>query len=736
MSGTIGPVGVISAADRADGAHRIGVYGEIDPNLIDGSAIWLQAVCRLLASLRGVSIVVLLRTVPRRDVVIAELHRHPRITVVEPASGTRGVLDSSEAADALEVIDDGGKLTAVLVRGAAAVSEIAARERFAGRIWAYHVPTWDEAVERDRVRLLARAAARVLCQTEAVRRHVIAIEPALAPRIVLLPPILDVQAKPLVAAGNHTAPHLVYAGKIAPEYCFDEMQTLLARLRTRLPESELHVAGDKIHNPPEDVSFRDRAQHALVQSEGLHWHGALERRGVFDLLEQCDFGLSLRHPALDASLEISTKVLEYGAAGLPVVLNRQPRHEELLGADYPLYASDVETATTAILRAWREPALRLDAADRCREASKPFQLDRMAARLGAELLGDPMGRPGHRSPADGPPRVLVAGHQLAFFAPVWEQLQAAGWEVGEDHWSRHDTHDAARSRSLLADADVVLCEWCLGNAVWYAARRRPEQRLVVRFHRSELTTRYPAQLDIGSVDQVVFVSSHVLEEAVDRFGWPRDRLSVIPNAIDGQRFALPKVPGSETTLLVLGYVPRLKRLDKALDLLEALRFRDDRYRLLIKGTPPWEYEWMRTREHERDYYASLFSRIRESPLLGEAVLFESAGDDVPQFLQKGRFIVSTSEVEGHSVAVAEGMASGCVPVVLDRSGARDQYRAEWLFPDPRAAAHAVLELARRGALDDVGGAAVAHASTWDVRALLPAWQEMLAHPMEIQIFEG
>ena len=698
-------------------AHRIGIYGEIDANLIDGSAIWLQAVGKALASLPDVSVFVLLRAVPKRDVVIAELRRQPCIQLIEPAPADGRLLTSTEAAAALEAIDDQSRLTALLVRGAATLAALAERNRLSCPIWAYHVPSLEEEIERGRVALLSQVAARVLCQTDAVRHHVVGIEPALESRIVLLPPIVD--ANPLArTASRSTAPRLVYAGKLSPEYCFEEMLTLLAQLREQIPGTELHIAGDKIHDPPQDRGFRARARAALERTPGLHWHRALERPAVFELMRRCDIGLSLRDHALDSSLEISTKLLEYGSAGLPVVLNPQARHRELLGTAYPLYASDVESAQSAVLRAWEDPVALTAAADRCVEASEPYHLDRVSARLGDELLG----------PRTTQPRVLVAGHQLAFFGPVRSALDVAGWEVREDRWTQHARHDAERSRALAADAEVVLCEWCLGNAVWYAARRRPGQRLLVRFHRSELTTPYPERLDIAAVDQVVFVSAHVRDEAAARFGWPLDRLSVLPNAIDTRRFARRKLPGSETALLVVGYVPRLKRLDRALDVLEAVRFRDPRFRLLIKGTPPWEYDWMRTREDERRYYASLFLRIRESPLLGSAVCFEPAGPDIPDFLQRGRFILSTSDVEGHSVAVAEAMASGCVPLVLDRAGAREQYGDKSTFADPRAAAREVLDLRDGDALDRAANAAAARAAQWDVRVLLPEWKALLGKP--------
>ena len=55
------------------------------------------------------------------------------------------------------------------------------------------------------------------------------------------------------------------------------------------------------------------------------------------IVRNSDVGLSWRSSALNDSLEISTKVLEYAAAGVAPLLNRTQAHEDLFGADYPLF---------------------------------------------------------------------------------------------------------------------------------------------------------------------------------------------------------------------------------------------------------------------------------------------------------------------------------------------------------------------------------------------------------------
>src|SRR5439155_17573909 len=124
-----------------------------------------------------------------------------------------------------------------------------------------------------------------------------------------------------------------------------------------------------------------------------------------------------------------------------------------------------------------------------------------------------------------------------------------------------------------------------------------------------------------------------------------------------------------------------------------VRAQDGRFHLVLKGKAPWDFGWMLQRSEERQFYHAIFRRIRHSRLLGPAVTFEGFGDIAP-FFQTTGYVLSLSNVEGHSVALAEGMASGAAPVIVDRLGAHDQYPAEWVHATTEAAALAIVNTTR------------------------------------------
>jgi glycosyltransferase involved in cell wall biosynthesis len=325
----------------------------------------------------------------------------------------------------------------------------------------------------------------------------------------------------------------------------------------------------------------------------------------------------------------------------------------------------------------------------------------------------------------------VAGHDLKFFTRLLDHLRSLpAVEVRVDQWPALGKHDPEVSRELAEWADVVVCEWCGPNAVWYSEWRkkhgRPEQRLVVRLHRFELYGAWPGRLDIDAIDQVVCVSPHYADLTRKMTGWPAEKITVIPNWVDDAQFGRAKLPGAEHHLGMIGIAPWRKRLDLAVDVLEELRRRDPRYTLFVKSKLPWDLPWIWNRTEEREAFEALFHRIRRSPLLAPAVVFDPAGPDVASWLRRIGFVLSTSEDESFHLAPAEGMASGAVPALLPWEGSDRIYDPRWIHQDAGAMAAAIAATVAEGRWEEERAQARAEVRrSYALDLVCDRWAELL-----------
>ncbi len=718
------------------------VYADVDMNLLDGSAIWLQSMAQALVA-AGCAVTLVLKAQVRTDRLIAPLRDVEAVTIRSPQAEkllpdlTDANLTVAQAVAVLAAVDAGSRHDLVVLRGRALVSAAARDGAFDGRLWSYltDVPQAIPAVTpkaAEDLTAIAKSSRYLLCQTEELRCFLEGSVAAACGKSVLFPPVLPALDSPERAvASPHTPLELVYTGKFAPRWNTLEMTQLPALLASRGVPAEVHMVGDKVHDDPRDAGYRRRMRAALGEVgtpavPGVIWHGGQPRAEAMRLAAGCDIGLSWRHPDLDASLELSTKVLEFGQLGLPVILNRTPMHEALLGADYPLFAASLDDVADAAAACASDPAVFALAAARTSAAAREFTLEAAADRLRGYLAravgaGD--------APAGGgapPLRVVIAGHDLKFFTPLiaYFRLQP-GLEVRVDQWASLGEHDEAVSKELAEWADVVICEWCGPNAVWYSRHKRRDTRLIVHLHRFELYSHYPGQVKIGNVDQVICVSEHYAQLTREHTGWPAAKVTSVPNFVDVSQLDRRKLDGAAFQLGLVGIVPSRKRLDLALDVLEELRRDDDRYLLYVKSRMPWEHWWVWQLPAERDHYSAVLRRVQRSPLLRDAVVFDDAGPDVAAWLRRVGFVLSTSDDESFHVAPAEGMASGAVPVIRHWPGAETIYDQRWIRETPAEMAAFIASLASPDDWRAAGRAAREQALAFDLDGVCRSWHRLL-----------
>jgi glycosyltransferase involved in cell wall biosynthesis len=729
------------------------VYADVDLNLLDGSAIWLQSVTQALVA-AGCAVTLVLKAPVRTDRLIAPLRDVANVTIRSPHAEsllpglTEASLTVSQAIAVLAAVDGAHHHDLVVLRGRALVSAAARDGAFGGRLWSYltdvpqAVPAMTPKAAED-LTIIAKASRFLLCQTEELRCFLEGSVAAACGKSVLFPPVLpalDLHRDPerTVALGGVPL-KLVYTGKFAPRWNTLEMTRLPSLLASRGVTAEVHMVGDKVHDDPSDAGYKRRMRAALGEvgsatADGVIWHGGQPRAEAMRIAAEGDIGLSWRHPELDASLELSTKVLEFGQLGLPVILNRTPMHEALLGADYPLFAASLDDVADVAAAAATSPAVFRLAASRTRAAAEAFALDRAADRLRVYLaqavasdVSDVSDAPVASARADGGPlRVVIAGHDLKFFGPLirYFNLQP-GLEVRIDQWAALGEHDEGVSKELAEWADVVICEWCGPNAVWYSRHKRSDTRLLVHLHRFELYSHYPGQVKIGNVDRVICVSDHYARLTREHTGWPAAKVITVSNPLDISQLDRPKLDGARFHLGMISIDSSRKRLDLALDVLEELRRDDDRYLLYVKSRMPWQHWWVWQIPAEREHYSVALRRVQRSPLLRDAVVFDDAGPDVAAWLRRVGYVLSTSDDESFHVAPAEGMASRAVPVIRHWPGADTIYDRRWIGETPSDLAAHVAAIDSDEAWRAAGQTAHEQAQAFELGAVCRAWHRLI-----------
>ena len=140
----------------------------------------------------------------------------------------------------------------------------------------------------------------------------------------------------------------------------------------------------------------------------------------------------------------------------------------------------------------------------------------------------------------------------------------------------------------------------------------------------------------------------------------------------------------------MGWSAPAKDASWALDVLELLRQTDPNWTIRLVGSPPDAS----ASEGVAQYARRIDERLDR---LGAAVTQTGQVDDVANELKQIGVIVSSSTRESFHLALAEGVASGAVPVVRDWpslrkfGGAHDTWPAEWIVRSPEEAVHLINE---------------------------------------------
>lgn len=729
---------------RHEPSRRVLLYGDVSPNITDGSSIWLATMTQMLSGFFD-EVHLLLKETDVTGRVLKPVHGLANVTLHPPLEVRPGThvptasdaLSPRRAAQRIAGLADSILPHAIVTRGTDVAAFVSGNDALARIHWAYvtDLPYPADRLSTNNLTKLHRIterAHRMFAQTEDARSYLESIAPAAAGKTILLTPTIPDQFFAELEADD--APlarplRLVYSGKLAHDWRTLEMLDLPRLLGELGVEAELVLIGDKLQKDPSTPEWAPAMQTALDRVSrgelpGVSWLGGMDRASAIAEISRADVGIGWRSSDLDSSLELSTKALEYSAAGTPPLLNDSISNRMVWGEEYPLYCHDDPAAAA---RALRDAIPVLAEAHRsAAENVGPFSLTRSAARLrmafrrGAALPEDV--RRGART------KVLVASHDLKFFGEIVDWMEhSPDFEVRIDHWMKLAEHDVAMSTALLDWADVIFCEWAGPNLAWYSRHKRPHQRLVSRLHRFEVNGPWWSQVDTSAIDEMVYVSDYFRRRAEAALGLHAIPSRVIPNTLDTLDLDRPKLPGAEFHLGLIGFVSFGKRPDRALDLLSALLEADDRYVLHLKGRMPWEYGYEWDKPAQRHLYLDFFDRLAGDDRLRDRVVFDEFSPDIASWLRGIGTVLSPSvdEFESFHLAPAEGMASGAATVFWDRVGVDELFGADLIAPTLEEARDRILALRFPDLREEVARTSRERVARWDIDVLSAAWSDSL-----------
>ena len=673
---------VVFSMESRDTVKSI-VYADIDLNVVDGSSVWFTSMVNILAC-QGEVVVVLKRNLSR-DILIAGINKE-KTRYVYPSDFGLNELVLKDAVQVCHKLDR--LLPAVermVVRGLDASYLFHETRQFKYRSAVYLTDFYQYGdsgrgsteEQISKVEFLARQADAFLVQTKQLSRAISDISSVPVSSFLLPPPIPSIKAiEAKIDNSGSGTPKIIYAGKITPQWGVIELLDWVEKLKTKGVDVDLTVIADKISAGKNGRQFR-RLIHRRFKEVGVNYIDGMPRLEVLKYLLSADLVWCYRPAALeDSTIELSTKLIEAVSLSKPAIAYPSCINVDTLGEDYPYFIKDYTDFANLI-----SSEVEFDMGLLSSRVKNIHGLDSIAERF--SVL--------YSESARTYKKVLVAGHDMKFIEPYVSWLKSQGNLVECDLWEWGEAQNIERSEKCLKQADVILCEWGLANAVWYSRKNTEGKPLFIRIHLQEINPRarkFGPQIDISNVTKVIFVSERVRGEALSMWGWPKEKTIVIPNFVLDDEYLVSPRKNTKVVLGIVGIVPQRKRLDRAVELLELLVSQGVDATLQIKGQRPEELEFMHApgRREELVYYNEVYRKIDSSSELAARVVFSPWGNDVATWYDGIDFILSCSDFESFHYALADGVLAGCKPLVWPWDEASAIYKDEWLVSDTVAAA--------------------------------------------------
>ncbi|MCM3675701.1 glycosyltransferase [Peribacillus simplex] len=376
---------------------KVLLFGFIDMNSMDGSAVFLSSLASTIALDSNIEVGLLLASPVKRDILIKPLEKFDNITILNPFVDPffsadddewvkKGVIDFDIAEMLISHYWSQKGYDWLFVRSIETVEKMAKHKHIIKNTLVYatgltHIGQDINEEKFESIKNIYDQCAYFLCQTEEMCEFVIEILNLNKEKnkvSLLTPMIPNIES----AEGQTRLKNkLVYTGKFDPDWKTIPIITAFKELKREIPNLSLDIAGDKFKWVKDDSQFREEAAYLLKNTDGLTWYGALTRENAQQLIVNSDIGITWRSEEMDSSLELSTKLLEYGVLRKAVIMNPTKMHIKLFGEDYPLYAVTEKDFRDAVKLALCNKEIYEFAAKRMYQVSRQFLFSEAIKKL-------------------------------------------------------------------------------------------------------------------------------------------------------------------------------------------------------------------------------------------------------------------------------------------------------------------------------------------------------------------
>ncbi|MGL5351870.1 MAG: glycosyltransferase, partial [Clostridium sp.] len=387
---------------------KVLVYGDINLNIIDGSAVWLTSMLNVLSVNNKIKIDLLLKTPIKSTEMVDSVYKYKDINKIEMfTNGNK--LTAEDAVKNMVKLNEANNYECIIIRGFD-LSMIAVREKeLRDKLICYitnfeHDDNKISNEEREKLKFVYNNCEYFCAQTPEAMECLKKILDINEDRkfIILNPMIPDYeQEEPNFENKNN---RLIYSGKFAKDWYTSEIINSFVDMAKENCEMNLTVVGNLFRADLNDE--KENILNVLNNNNNVNWIKGVNRTKSNALIKDSDIGIAWRSRNIDndKSVELSTKVLEYCRAGKPILLNRIKMYENLLGKDYPLFIEDDSEFEEKVKLALTDEIIYKECAEKVHEVGKRYTFSESYKRLHHKLW----------SFKSTKTKLVFAGHDLKF----------------------------------------------------------------------------------------------------------------------------------------------------------------------------------------------------------------------------------------------------------------------------------------------------------------------------------